>query len=54
MTSQANYETLRKETMMTIFVKNIARDTKKGMVKNYPIVNSKETNTKSWVMVGLW
>ena len=36
------------------FLKNIARDTKKGMVKNYQIVNSKETNTKSWVMVGLW
>ena len=44
--SQADYKTLRKETIMTKSVKCIAENTKPDLAENYQIVNSKTTNTK--------
>ena len=47
MDSQAYWKTLRKETMMTKSVKNIAEITKEILVMNFQIANSKATNPKS-------
>ena len=44
--SQTSCSTLRKETIMTKCVKNIAKDTKNSLAKNYQIVNLKATNPK--------
>ena len=44
--SQAIYNTLRKESILTKCVNNIAYGTKTKLAKNFQLVNSKATNPK--------